>query len=235
MQISLETADLRQESDSRLALSALAAARALRPGCVLRLLTRDDPALLLRSLNLQLRDALAWSSEPVAGGWQATVRLALDAPAQDALDALTRDHRRLDELLGRILRRLNAADAAGAKPMLDAFAAGLRRHIEAENRIVAPELGPQPAVDPLEVMLHEHDQLLLQLDEVEKCFTEAPPGAVPEAWEVEPFVAILSGTLAKHEHREEGNLFPIWAARLALRPEAERASLHRRVSAALAG
>ncbi|HUJ87134.1 MAG TPA: hemerythrin domain-containing protein [Burkholderiales bacterium] len=231
----VETVDLREESDNRLALSALAAARELRPGHILRLLTRDDPALLLRSLNLQLRDALAWTSAQRPDGWQATVRLALDTPARDAIDLLTRDHRRLDELLGRVLRRLNAGDAAGAKPMLDDFAAGLRRHVEAENLIVAPELGPEPVVEPLEVMLHEHEQLLLQLDEVEKCFAEAAPGAVPQSWEVEPFVAILSGTLAKHEHREEGNLFPIWAARLAQRPAAVREALQRRVSAALAG
>ena len=235
MQDALETLDLRQETDSRLALAALAALRELRPGHALRLLTRDDPALLLRSLNLQLRNALAWGSDLRPDGWEATVRLALDTPTRDALDALTRDHRRLDELLGRVLRRLNAGDAAGAKPMLDEFAAGLRRHVGAENLVVAPELGPEPALEPLEVMLDEHEQLLLQLEEVEKCFAEAPPGAVPEAWEVEPFVAILSGTLAKHEHREEGNLFPLWAARLAQRPSVEREALQRRVSAALAG
>jgi hypothetical protein len=235
MREQFETIDLRRETDSRLALAALAAVRELRPGHALRLLTREDPALLLRSLNLQLRDALVWGSDLDGDGWQATVRLALDAPVQDALDALRRDHHRLDELLGRVLRRLNAGDTAGARPMLDDFAAGLRRHVGAENLILAPELGPQPAVEPLEVMLHEHEQLLLQLDEVEKCFAEAPAGAVPEAWEVEPFVAILSGTLAKHEHREEGNLFPLWAARLALRPAAEREALQRRVSAALAG
>jgi Hemerythrin HHE cation binding domain len=229
-----ETVDLRREPDSRLALSALAALRELRPGRALRLLTRDDPALLLRSLNLQLRDALAWGSASSEDGWEATVRLALDTPAQDALDALTRDHRRLDELLGRALRRLNAGDPAGARPMLEAFAAGLRRHVEAENGILAPELGPRPAVEPLETMLHEHDQLLLQLEEVEKCFADAPAGTVPEAWEIEPFVAILSGTLAKHEHREENNLFPLWAARLAQRPADERETLHLRVSAALA-
>jgi hypothetical protein len=235
MRDSLETVDLRQEGDSRLGLAMLAAVRELRPGRALRLLTRDDPALLLRSLNLQLRDALAWDSGQNADGWEATVRLALDTPARDAVDVLTRDHRRLDGLLGRALRRLNAGDAAGARPMLEDFAGGLRRHVEAENHIVAPELGPDPAVEPLEVMLHEHDQLLLQLQEVEKCFAEAPPGASPEAWEIEPFVAILSGTLAKHEHREEANLFPIWAARLAQRPASEREALHRRISGALAG
>jgi Hemerythrin HHE cation binding domain len=226
-----ETVDLRLQADSRLALAALAAVRELKPGRALRFLTRDDPALLLRSLNLQLRDTLAWDSSLNPDGWQATVWLALDTPAQDALDLLTRDHRRLDALLGRALRRLNAGDAGGARPMLEDFAGGLRRHVEAENHIVAPELGPKPAVEPLEVMLHEHDQLLQQLQEVERCFADA----APEAWEVEPFVALLSGTLAKHEHREEANLFPIWGARLAQRPAAEREALHRRVSDALSG
>ena len=235
MQVPLETVDLRQETDSRLALAALAAVRELRSGCTLRLLTRNDPALLMRSLNLQLRDALAWGSASVAGGWEATIRLARDTPAKDAIDVLTRDHHRLDDLLGRVLRRLNVGDAADAGPMVSSFAAGLKRHIETENLIVAPELGPAPGVEPLEVMLHEHEQLLLQLDQVEQCFVEAPAGVAPEAWEVEPFVAILSGTLAKHENREEGNLFPIWAARLALRTAAERESLQQRVSAALAG
>jgi len=232
---SSETLDLRGEPETRLALAALSAARELRPGGALRLLTRDDPALLLSSLNLQLRESLAWSSARGENGWEATLRLAVDTEARDALDTLTRDHRRLDALLGRALRRLNAGDPAGARPMLEIFAAGLRRHVEVENRILAPELGPRPAPEPLEVMLHEHDELLLQLQEVEKCFTEAAAGEAPEAWEVEPFVAILSGTLAKHEHREEGSLFPLWAARLARRPEAERDALHERVRAALAG
>ena len=87
MQDSLETVDLRQEADSRLALAALAAVRELRPGRALRLLTREDPGLLLRSLNLQLRDALAWGSEAGAGGWEATVRLAPDTEAPTSRSA----------------------------------------------------------------------------------------------------------------------------------------------------
>ena len=235
MDNSPETVDLRQEADSRLALVALAAARELRPGGALRLLTRDDPSLLLSSLNLQLRESLAWSMARGEDGWEVTLRLAVDTLARDVIDTLSRDHRRLDALLGRALRRLNAGDAAGAGALLETFAAGLRRHVEAENTILAPELGPSPAPEPLEIMLHEHDELLLQLVEVENCFAEAPAGEAPQAWEVEPFVAILSGTLAKHEHREEAMLFPLWAARLAPRPEAERDALHERVRAALAG
>jgi len=66
-------------------------------------------------------------------------------------------------------------------------------------------------------MLREHDELLAQLEEVEVALGEG----VPEPWEVEPFIAILSGTLAKHEHREESNLFPRWQGALdALAPDA---------------
>jgi len=230
-----EALDLRREPDSRLALAAVAALRELQPGRTLRLLTRDDPTLLLQSLNLQFRDALAWDAGSRDGHWEASVRLALDEPARDVLDALRRDHHRLDEMLAKALRRLNANDVAGARPLLESFGAGLRRHVHAENVVLAPALGPEPAVQPLELMLREHDELLEQLDAVEGCFAELGGASVPEAWELEPFVAILSGTLAKHEHREEGNLFPLWAARLARRTQGEREALHESVRALLAG
>ena len=74
-------------------------------------------------------------------------------------------------------------------------------------------------------MLQEHSELHVQLAAIEQCFAEVPRGSLPEAWEVEPFVAILSGTLAKHEHREEERLFPAWRARLATRPQAEQDAL----------
>jgi len=229
-----ETLDLRAETDSRLALAALGALRELRPGSELRLITREDPTLLLESLNLQLRDALRWELGASGGHWEASVRLTGDAAPRDVLDTLRRDHRRLDELLAKALRRLNAGDVAGARPLLDTFAAGLRRHARAENELLAPALGPRPAVEPLEIMLREHDELLVQLDAVERCFTEAATGQSPEAWEIEPFVAILSGTLAKHEYREESQLFPLWAARLLRRPQ-EGNALHLAVRALLEG
>ena len=230
-----EILDLRSEGDSRLALAALGALRELRPGGELRLITREDPTLLLDSLNLQLRDALRWELGPRGAHWEESVRLAEDAEPRDVLDTLRRDHRRLDGLLAKALRRLNVGDVPGARPLLDVFAAGLRRHARAENELLAPALGPRPAVEPLEIMLREHDELLVQLDAVERCFTEAPAGQPPEAWEIEPFVAILSGTLAKHEYREESQLFPLWAAGLLRGPQGEGDALHEAVRALLEG
>jgi uncharacterized protein (DUF2249 family)/iron-sulfur cluster repair protein YtfE (RIC family) len=230
-----ETVDLRQEADSRLALAAVAAIRELRPGGALHLLTREDPTLLLQRLNLQFRDALAWDIGARGEHWEAAVRLALDAAPRDVLDALRRDHHRLDSLLAKALRRLNAGDVRGARPLLETFGAGLRRHAHVENAVLAPALGPEPAVQPLDTMLREHEELLVQLDAVERCLADAPADAAPEAWELEPFVAILSGTLAKHEYREENQLFPLWAARLEQRARQERESLHEAVRALLAG
>lgn len=229
-----ELIDLRSEPDSRLTLAALAVLRELRPGGRRVLLTRDEPALLMASLNLYLRDALAWESTALGGHWRTVVQPAGDTAPRDLVDTLTRDHRRLDELLGRALRRLNAGEVDPARTLLAEFAAGLRRHVAVENDVLAVELGPGADFDPLGTMLREHGELLEQLGAAESCFAEAPPGELPQAWELEPFVAILSGTLAKHEHREESALFGAWEAALAARPAAEREALHARVREALA-
>ena len=228
-----QAVDLRAEPESRVQLAALAAVRELGPGGTCVLLTREDPALLMASLNLQLRAALAWETAPGADHWRTTVRPVADTLPRDLIDTLTRDHRRLDELLARALRLLNAGDTVRAKSLLDGFAAGLRRHVGAENDIISPALGPEARFEPLEIMLREHLELTEQLQAVEQCFAEVPAGQAPQAWEIEPFVAILSGTLAKHEYREEGGLFPAWAAALGGRPAAEREALHARVLEAL--
>lgn len=217
--------DLRGEPPARVLTAAFYAVRDLGPGESLTLVTAEDPALVLASLNLQLRDALAWEATAEAGAWHATVRRRADTAPAGVIDVLVRDHHRLDELFARALRRVNASDLDGARPLVTGFAAGLRRHLEVENELLAREL---PAVvapdgtDHVAIMRGEHDEILAQLAEV-----EATLGAgAPEAWEVEPFVAILSGTLAKHEHREETNLFPHWQAALVrLGPERAQALL----------
>lgn len=224
---------MRSEPGGRVTLAALAAVSELARGQSCVLLTREDPALLMAALNLRLHEALAWETEAQAGHWRTTVRPAVDTAPRDLIDTLTRDHRRLDELLGRALRLLNAGQTGPARNLLDAFAAGLRRHAGAENDLVAPALGFEARFEPLEIMLREHSDLMTQLEAVEQCFAEVPEGQLAQAWEVEPFVAILSGTLAKHEHREEVGLFPAWAAALASRPPAEREALHTRVRDAL--
>ena len=225
-----EAVDLRDEPERLITLAAFSAVRELVHGEARRLLTRDDPALLMASLNLQLRDALAWETARVRGHWETVVRLAADTAPRDAIEILLRDHRRLDELLGRALRRLNAGDLAAARPMLEEFAAGLRRHARAEDSLIASTLGPEPRPESLHAMAREHAELLDELAALEGCFD---PGEAQQAWQIEPFAALLSGTLAKHEQREEQAVFPLWRAALEARGSGERDALRENVRAAL--
>lgn len=227
--------DLRNEPPARVQTAAFYEVRDLAPGESVTLVTGEDPALMMASLDLQLRETLAWSIEAGPGVYRTRVRLRADTDPRDVVDLLVRDHRRLDELLATALRRVNTGDAAGAAPLVREFAAAIRRHVELENELLAPLL-PRPrgadGADHVAIMLAEHEEILRQLAEVEGCFAD---GTAPEAWEVEPFIAILSGTLAKHEYREEANLFPHWGAALASLAEARRADLFGRARALLAG
>ncbi len=90
--------------------------------------------------------------------------------------------------------------------------------------MLAPVLGPAPGFEPLDTMLREHEDLLAQLAVVEAALDDEP-------WELESYVAMLSGTLAKHEHREETGLFPVWDLRLAALDAASRAALEHAISA----
>lgn len=211
---------MREEPVSRL---GLALASALREGLSadgLRLLTREEPALLMASLNLQFREALAWESRSVGGHWETRVHRAAGAGRRDLVERLVQDHRRMDAQLARALRHLNAAELPAAQGLLEAFATGLRLHVRAENDLLAPALSPGAPSGAVETMLREHEELLEQLAAVEA-------GLGGEAWELETYVAMLSGTLAKHEHREETLLFPAWRAKLAAMEDAARERLEK--------
>lgn len=225
--------DLRGTPPSRVQTTAFYAVRDLGRGAAVILLTAEDPALLMESLNLQLRDLLAWATQATEGGFRTRVVLRDETEPTDVIDLLTRDHRRLDEQLGIALRRVNAGDMAEAKRLVAAFAAGLRRHLEAEDALLAERL-PHPTgadgTSHVEIMLREHAEIRDQLTEIESGFGAEE---TPEAWEVEPFIAILSGTLAKHEHREEANLFPPWRAALGRIAQPEQADLLAQVRAIL--
>ncbi len=156
----------------------------------------------------------------------------MDDLRTDWFDLLTRAHGHMDRELARILILLNRGDAAGAMPRVRELAAGLRKHIAAENEILAPYFAAarsQSPADPAAIMLREHDDILSQLAIVESALEES----APDAGEAAIYAGLLSGTLAKHEYREENNLFPQWRAVLKAAPEAERAELAARLTAAL--
>lgn len=227
-----ETVDLRDEPPSRVQTAAFCAVRELKRGESVRLLTAGEPSLLMQSLDLLLRNNLAWEVAPADRGFVATVRHRADTRPEGVADLLTRHHKALDAVFARAMHLANAGEAADAAPLVPRFGDALKRHIAVEDQVLAPKLGVprDPAGgDPLSIMLREHREILGQFALIEACFAADPPDAA----EASAFFAILSGTMAKHEYREENNLFPLWSAKLAQLPREEAAALEREVAAAL--
>lgn len=214
--------DLRDEAPARVGGAAFAQARQLRRGDTLRLLVSQEPSLMMQSLNLQLRGNLAWTIAVAECGWQVKVQHRAETPAQDLLDLLAREHKRLDQLMARLLQRVNGPDRVELAPVYTEFAALLRRHISFENKELAPLCAagePRTPDAPTAIMLREHEEILRQLSVIEESI------AADDRGEVSAFVAILSGTLAKHEHREENGLFPRWRQALSVLSPQARADL----------
>lgn len=225
--------DLRDERPGHLTGAALDRVRGLRPGQVVTLLLAQEPSLLMASLHLQLREQLAWDIVEADGAWRVTVRHRDDVAPADVLALLVADHRRIDGLLARALGLLNRGDAAAAAPLLRNFAAALARHVAFEDGELAPRLGAARAAadEPPAIMLREHREIAQQLALVEEALAADPPDAA----ELGIYCGMLSGVLAKHEHREEQQLFVLWRAALLKKTAVERDLLLQRARGALAG
>lgn len=225
--------DLRSERPAYLTGAALDRVRAVRPGVAVTLLLPADPALLMASLNLQLREILHWDIIEADGAWRVTVRHREDALPADVLALLAADHKRIDGLLARALGLLNQGNATAAEPLLREFAAVLKRHVGFEDGELATRLGASRAAAdaPPAVMLREHGEIAQQLALVEEVLAAEPV----DGSELAVYCAILSGTLAKHEYREEHNLFPLWRAALLKRDADERVQLLASAEASLNG
>jgi len=195
----------------------------------------EEPTLIMESVSHQLRHEIHW--EIVDAGppvWRVQVRHRDDVPAKSLVDVLERDHLRLDRLFGDALHATNAGDLERAARRLQAFGTGLRRHLQVENEVLAPAfVGPRDAQgnDPTSIMLNEHTELLAQIEMLEAYFKDG----LPAAEDVAPLFALLSGQLAKHEAREELNLFPNWGIALRNAPPGAEADVVKRVQGILAG
>jgi len=227
--------DLTGEPSSMLQSAAYHALKDLARGMTMIVLTAQEPSMMMQTVNLHLRDNLSWeTTQDSPGHWRTVVRHREDVAATDVVDLLVRDHKRLDDLFARALHNVNAGNVVDAAPLMKAFSEGLRRHIDVENNILLPAFSaPRDPFggDPTSTMLREHEEILGQAAVIESYFDEA----VPDAKEVSAFFAILSGTLAKHEYREESNLFPHWSAAIhKVSPDAQQA-LFRKVQLVLSG
>lgn len=232
MPVDAEMHDLRDERPGHVIGAALDRVKAVRPGVVVTLILAQEPSLLMASLNLQLRENLAWAIVEADGVWRVTVRHREDVAAPDVLALLAADHKRIDGLLARALSLLNQGNADAAVPVLRKFVLALNRHVAFEDGELAVSLGAAKAAadQPAAIMLREHREIAQQLALVEETLAFEPV----EASELGVYCAILSGTLAKHEYREEHNLFPLWRVALSRRSAEERGALLERAVQALA-
>jgi uncharacterized protein (DUF2249 family) len=228
-----EIIDLSQVPANQVASAALYEVRDLKPGRRRVLVVRDEPSLLMRSLDLQLQQRFTWTIHATANGvWRIEVGHRLDSTPRDVFDLLGRQHAWVDSELVQILLLLNQGDTVGSMARVRDFGAVLRRHIATEDEVLAPyfaAIGGTGSDDPAAIMLREHRDILSQLELLEDTLN----GSAPDAGEAGIYTAILSGTLAKHEYREENNLFPRWRAALTPQPPAEHARLLAQVTAAV--
>ena len=231
-----EIVDLSRVAANQVASAALYEVRDLKPGRRLVLVMRDEPSLLMKILDLQLQQRFTWTIRATAGGaWQVEVGHRSDSAPRDVFDLLGRQHQWVDDELAKILLLLNQGESVDTVERMRYFGAALRRHITAEDEILAPHFaavgGAESAAEPAAIMLREHQDILSQLQLVEDPLF----AMVPDAGEAGIYAAILSGTLAKHEYREENNLFPRWRAALVGKAVAERDQLMVEVRQALLG
>ncbi|MFN7086804.1 MAG: hemerythrin domain-containing protein [Burkholderiales bacterium] len=224
--------DLRDAPASRVQSTAFYALKELRRSARVILLTAQEPSLMMQSLDLQLRHNLAWSVSAAECGWRVEVRHRADVAPRDVVDLLMGDHQRLDGLLARAMRLVDQDEVGAAAPLLREFAAALERHIGIEDETLAPRLSPageERDAGAAAIMRREHREIAGQLAVIGACLATEPP----EAAEIGAFCSILSGTLAKHEYREENDLFPLWRGAWARQPQAQREEMMTRVQAVL--
>lgn len=221
--------DLTSIPPSQLQTAAFEPVRNLKTGESVQLLFAEQPDMTLQSLNLRLRNNLSWATEVTHdGAWLATVHRAEDVPPTDVIDALKRDHKRLDALFSRVIHLTDRGELLAASQDMAAFIDGLRRHMVVEHDMLVRAIRTPKdmnGVDPSAAMMAEHDEILAQSTMILSAFAEQDASIAS----VSPLLAILAGYLAKHEIREELTLLPVWQRALAHAPATAINNLFERV------
>lgn len=227
--------DLTQTPASHLQTAVFYEIKDMPRGDTATLLFAEDPAIVLHSLNLQLRNNLRWEiSRTDAGQWLTIIHRAEDVPPVDVLDALKRDHKRLDAMFSQVIHLTDQHHLVQAHAIMQAFSEGLRRHLAVEHDILAKAIRTPPNAlgqDPSAAMMQEHNEIMNQSAMIELSFEETDATSSS----ISPLLAILAGYLSKHEYREEASLFPIWTGAINKASDAARSALFTQVMATLDG
>ncbi|GCB02118.1 hemerythrin HHE cation binding domain protein [Sulfuriferula multivorans] len=221
--------DLTGHASSQLQTSVFYEIKDMARGETVTFLFAEDPAIILHSLNLQLRNNLRWEvSEEPGQHWRAVIHRAEDVPPVDVLDMLKRDHKRLDAMFSQVIHLTDNGQLEMAHGLMRAFTEGLRKHLRVEHDLLARAIRTPPnsqGFDPSAAMVQEHNEILNQSVMIEAGFEETDASSAS----VGPLLAILAGYLSKHEQREEATLFPVWTGALNKAPEQARMDLFNKV------
>ena len=122
-------------------------------------------------------------------------------------DALTREHREIDEGIEQFVEALDRG-ALEADPLLGSIEA-LRRHIYLEETFVFPPLRHIGLMMPVMVMLREHGELWNQMDDVVRLLesTTASSGSADSA-KIQATCRELLARLDQHNTKEEPIIYP---------------------------
>jgi uncharacterized protein (DUF2249 family) len=138
---SAERVDLRQREDVPARTFVFYHLKELQPGRVLDLISDEEPTPLMHSVSALMRQGIDWEIlEQGPPLWRLKVRRRENVAAGSLAGLLMRDHERLDRLLAHTLQKVNAGEGRAARAPYELFALGVRRHIHAENDVLAPEL-----------------------------------------------------------------------------------------------
>lgn len=221
--------DLTGHASSQLQTSVFYEIKDMARGETVTFLFAEDPAIILHSLNLQLRNNLRWEvSEEPGPQWRAVIHHAEDVAPVDVLDMLKRDHKRLDAMFSQVIHLTDSGRLEIAHQLMYAFTEGLRKHLKVEHEMLARAIRTPPnaqGFDPSAAMIQEHEEILNQSVMIETSFEEMDASSAS----VGPLLAILAGYLSKHEQREEVTLFPLWTGALNKAPEEARTALFNKV------
>jgi uncharacterized protein (DUF2249 family)/hemerythrin superfamily protein len=182
----------------------------LTPGASFVLVNNHAPWPLLRQFQVLRANAFEWS---VLEAGPVTFRVEIQKlvePAQRGVQAfLGADHLRLDALLAQ-------ARATSGEPRLEAFrafAVGLTRHMEMEERELFPTFERvSGAAGPVAVMNQEHQAFRAALRDC------SDPGRA----DFEQWAGHLETALGAHNRKEERIIYPTTDAKLS---DSERAGL----------
>lgn len=139
-------------------------------------------------------------------------------------DYLESDHRRLDALLPDVLTLLEKEDVAAAAEQFAEFSAGLRRHIDAEERVLFPVFEEKTGITggPTQVMRMEHQEIKSWMTRISDALSVRNVSGARQG------LNMLTDVLSSHNMKEEHILYPMTDGAT---DDSERAALVREMQA----